>query len=168
MTSTNALRTRMAHALPFYYGWVVAGNGVALSLSTRTVMAVATLSVFVVPMTQSMGWSVGMFSGAVSLGGLAAVFVSPIVGRWLDKYGAGVILGAGFVRHGGHRYWVGFRRASAGFLCPVRAGADDLLRAAGDGAAHGDQQLVHTAASGGAGSRSHRQGGRPWPWCRGR
>jgi len=85
----------MAHALPFYYGWVVAGNGVALSLSTRTVMAVATLSVFVVPMTQSMGWSVGMFSGAVSLGGLAAVFVSPIVGRWLDKYGAGVILGAG-------------------------------------------------------------------------
>ena len=58
-------------------------------------MAVATLSVFVVPMTQSMGWSVGMFSGAVSLGGLAAVFVSPIVGRWLDKYGAGVILGAG-------------------------------------------------------------------------
>ena len=95
MTNTNALRTRMAHALPFYYGWVVAGNGVALSLSTRTVMAVATLSVFVVPMTQSMGWSVGMFSGAVSLGGLAAVFVSPIVGRWLDKYGAGVILGAG-------------------------------------------------------------------------
>ncbi len=85
----------MARALPFYYGWVIAGNGVAMSLSTRTVMAVATLSVFVVPMTQSMGWSVGMFSGAVSLGGLVAVFVSPIVGRWLDRYGAGVILGAG-------------------------------------------------------------------------
>ena len=95
MTSVTGLRTRMAHALPFYYGWVIAGNGVAMSLSTRTVMAVATLSVFVVPMTQSMGWSVGMFSGAVSLGGLAAVFVSPIVGRWLDQYGAGVILGVG-------------------------------------------------------------------------
>ena len=63
----------MANALPFCYGWVVAGNGVALSLSTRTVMAVATPSVFVVPMIQSMGWSVGMFSGAVSLGGLAAL-----------------------------------------------------------------------------------------------
>ena len=95
MTNVTVWRTRLSHALPFYYGWVVAGNGVALSLSTRTVMAVATLSVFVVPMTQSMGWSVGMFSGAVSLGGLAAVFVSPIVGRWLDRYGAGVILGAG-------------------------------------------------------------------------
>lgn len=90
----------MSHALPFYYGWVIVGNGVAVSLSTRTVMAVATLSVFVVPMTQSMGWSVGMFSGAVGLAGLVAVFVSPIVGRWLDKYGAGVILGAGSLATG--------------------------------------------------------------------
>ena len=100
MTNATALRTRLAHALPFYYGWVIAGNGVALSLSTRTVMAVATLSVFVVPMTQSMGWSVGMFSGAVSLGGLVAVFISPIVGRWLDRYGAGVILGMGSLATG--------------------------------------------------------------------
>ena len=90
----------MAHTLPFYYGWVIVGNGVALSLSTRTVMAVATLSVFVVPMTQSMDWSVGMFSGAVSLGGLVAVFISPIVGRWLDRYGAGVILGMGSLATG--------------------------------------------------------------------
>ena len=95
MTNVIVWRTKLAHALPFYYGWVIAGNGVAVSLSTRTVMAVATLSVFVVPMTQSMGWSVGMFSGAVSLGGLVAVFVSPIVGRLLDKYGAGVILATG-------------------------------------------------------------------------
>lgn len=100
MTNFAAGRTRLAHALPFYYGWVIAGNGVAVSLSTRTVMAVATLSVFVVPMTQSQGWSVGMFSGAVSLGGLVAVFISPIVGRWLDRYGAGVILGAGSLATG--------------------------------------------------------------------
>ncbi len=100
MTNATAWRTGLARALPFYYGWVIVANGVAVSLSTRTVMAVATLSVFVVPMTQSMGWSVGMFSGAVSLGGLVAVFISPIVGRWLDKYGAGVILGAGSVATG--------------------------------------------------------------------
>ena len=55
------MRTRMAHALPFYYGWVIAGNGVAVSLSARTVMAVTTISVFVVPMSQSMGWSVGCY-----------------------------------------------------------------------------------------------------------
>lgn len=100
MANVTAWQTRLAHALPFYYGWVIAGNGVALSLSTRTVMAVATLSVFVVPMTQSMGWSVGVFSGAVSLGGLAAVFVSPLVGRLLDRYGAGIILGMGSLATG--------------------------------------------------------------------
>ena len=100
MTNAAAWRTGLARALPFYYGWVIVANGVAVSLSTRTVMAVATLSVFVVPMTQSLGWSVGMFSGAVSLGGLVAVFISPIVGRWLDKYGAGVILAAGSIATG--------------------------------------------------------------------
>ncbi len=88
-------RSQLARRLPFYYGWVIVGNTVSVSLSTRTVMAVALLSVFVVPMTEDLGWSRGMFSGAVSLGGLAAVVASPLVGRWLDKYGAGVIISAG-------------------------------------------------------------------------
>ena len=100
MSNITIWRTRLSHALPFYYGWVIVANGVALSLSSRTVMAVATLSVFVVPMTESMGWSVGMFSGAVSLGGLVAVFISPIIGRWLDRYGAGVILALGSLATG--------------------------------------------------------------------
>ncbi len=54
-------------------------------------MAVATLSVFVVPMTQELGWSRGLFSGAVSLGGMCAVFVSPIVGKWLDRPVSGLM-----------------------------------------------------------------------------
>ena len=117
MTNATAWRTRLAQALPFYYGWVIVGNGVAVSLSTRTVMAVATLSVFVVPMTQSMGWSVGMFSGAVSLGGLVAVFVSPIVGRWLDRYGAGVILGAGSLATGALAIGLAFVAHPLAFYC---------------------------------------------------
>ena len=117
MTNATVWRTRLAQALPFYYGWVIVGNGVAVSLSTRTVMAVATLSVFVVPMTQSMGWSVGMFSGAVSLGGLVAVFVSPIVGRWLDRYGAGVILGAGSLATGALAIGLAFVAHPLAFYC---------------------------------------------------
>jgi len=57
-------------------------------------MAVALLSVFVVPMTEELGWSRGLFSGAVSLGGLCAVVVSPFLGRWLDRYGAGTLIAA--------------------------------------------------------------------------
>ena len=85
-------RTQLANSLPFYYGWVIFACTVPLSLSARTVMAVATLSVFVVPMTQDLGWSRGLFSGAVSLGGLCAVLISPLVGKWLDRYGSGLLL----------------------------------------------------------------------------
>ena len=55
-------------------------------------MAVATLSVFVGPMTQELGWSRGLFSSAVSLGGLCAVFISPLVGKWIDQHGSGLLL----------------------------------------------------------------------------
>ena len=58
----------------------------------RPVFAVATLSVFLVPITTEFGWSRGLFSGAVSLGGIAAAVVSPFVGRMLDRVGAGPVL----------------------------------------------------------------------------
>ncbi|MFQ6028689.1 MAG: MFS transporter [Dehalococcoidia bacterium] len=87
-------RSRLARYLPLYYGWVIAANTVAVSLSTRTIMAVATLSVFVVPMTEQLGWSRGMFSGAVSVGNLCAVVVAPWTGKWIDRYGSGMLLAA--------------------------------------------------------------------------
>ena len=64
-------------------------------------MAVATLSVFLKPMTGEFGWERGPFSVAVSLGGLGAVIVSPLVGRLIDRYGSGVILSATALAVGG-------------------------------------------------------------------
>ena len=93
-------RTKLARSLPFYYGWVIVASTMSVSFSTRTIMAVATLSVFVVPMTQELGWSRGLFSGAVSLGGLCAVFISPLVGQWLDRYGSGLLLSVSSVLTG--------------------------------------------------------------------
>lgn len=87
-------RARLAQRLPFYYGWVVFAIVVGTSYTSRPLMSVAVLSVFVVPMTETFGWSRGLFSGAVSLGGICAVFISPFVGRLVDKYGTGVIIGA--------------------------------------------------------------------------
>jgi MFS family permease len=43
-------------------------------------------------MTREFGWSYGLFSGVVSLGGLCAIGISPFVGRLIDRYGSGVIL----------------------------------------------------------------------------
>ena len=88
------LRARLARRLPFYYGWVILAAASVPSFGARPVMAVATLSVFVVPMTDEFGWSRAQFSGAVSLGALFGLIVSPFAGRLVDRYGSGVMLSA--------------------------------------------------------------------------
>ena len=88
----SGLQRRIARKVPFYYGWVVFAAAAFTSYHSRPLMAATTLSVFVVPMTAQLGWSRGLFSGALSLGGLAAVAISPFVGRLVDRYGAGVVV----------------------------------------------------------------------------
>lgn len=77
--------------LPFFYGWVVLGC-VCLAGFARQGPAVAVLSIFVVPMTSEFGWSRTAIAGAVSLGGVLAAFVSPIIGPVLDRRGARLVL----------------------------------------------------------------------------
>lgn len=91
---TRSLRLSLAHRLPMYYGWVIFTLVASTSYAARALMSVSVLSVFVVPITTSMGWSRGLLSGAVSLGGLGGVLLSPVLGRLLDKYGSGVIISA--------------------------------------------------------------------------
>ena len=55
-------------------------------------MAIATLTVFLVPMTEQFGWSRGLFSGAVSLGGICGIIISPIVGRIIDRRGSSLLI----------------------------------------------------------------------------
>ena len=77
--------------LPFFYGWIVLAC-ICLSGFARQGHAVAVLSVFVVPMTDAFGWSRTEMAGAVSLGGVMAAFVSPLIGPILDRRGARMIL----------------------------------------------------------------------------
>src|SRR5918992_1911860 len=86
------LRVHLARRCPFYYGWVVFAIAASTSYAARPLMSVAVLSVFMVPMTETFGWSRGLFAGAVSLGGVAAVLISPAVGRLIDRYGSGLML----------------------------------------------------------------------------
>jgi sugar phosphate permease len=81
----------LARRLPFYYGWVILGVVCCVSLA-RVGPAVATLSVFVGPMTAEFGWSRTELSGAVSLGGILAAFTSPMLGSFLDRKGPRTIL----------------------------------------------------------------------------
>ncbi|MCP5156577.1 MAG: MFS transporter [Ectothiorhodospiraceae bacterium] len=81
----------LAARLPFFYGWVVVACACCASIA-RQGAAVATLSVFVVPMTTELGWSRAGISGAVSLGGVLGAVCAPLVGRLVDRRGAGAVL----------------------------------------------------------------------------
>jgi OFA family oxalate/formate antiporter-like MFS transporter len=54
--------------------------------------AVATLSIFIEPMTAEFGWSRTQISGAVSIGGILGALVSPLLGPFLDRNGARALL----------------------------------------------------------------------------
>jgi MFS transporter, OFA family, oxalate/formate antiporter len=77
--------------LPFFYGWIILACACCAGFA-RQGPAVATLSIFVEPMTNSFGWSRTAVSGAVSLGGIMAAVVSPLIGPVLDRQGARVML----------------------------------------------------------------------------
>lgn len=77
--------------LPFFYGWVVLGC-ICLAGFARQGPAVAVLSIFVVPMTDAFGWSRTEMSGAVSLGGVLAAVISPMIGPFVDRRGARLVL----------------------------------------------------------------------------
>jgi MFS transporter, OFA family, oxalate/formate antiporter len=73
--------------LPFFYGWIILACLCCAGFS-RQGPAVATLSVFVEPLTREFGWSRTALSGAVSLGGILAALSSPLIGPILDRHGS--------------------------------------------------------------------------------
>ena len=160
MLNASSFRRRLARSLPFYYGWVIAADTVTVSLTARTVMAVATLSVFVVPMTEELGWSRGLFSGAVSLGGLCAVAISPLVGRSIDRYGTGLLIAGSSLLTGVFRHRAGTNLGALGLLFPVHTRPHDIHRLNGAGITHRHQQLVCPSPPPGTGGGCRRQGGR--------
>jgi OFA family oxalate/formate antiporter-like MFS transporter len=89
--TARALPTLLIRRLPIFYGWVVLFCACCAGFA-RQGGAVATLSIFVEPMTREFGWSRAALSGAVSLGGVLAALSSPTLGRVLDRQGARLIL----------------------------------------------------------------------------
>jgi sugar phosphate permease len=92
MNVRRRLVEALAARLPFYYGWVILACVCAAGFS-RTGSAVATLSIFIDPMTREFGWSHTEISAAVSLGGVLGALVSPALGPFLDRNGARAVLG---------------------------------------------------------------------------
>jgi sugar phosphate permease len=89
----------LAARVPFYYGWIVLAALCCVGFA-RQGSAVATLSIFVEPLTREFGWSRTALSGAVSLGGLLAALVSPAIGPLLDRRGSRLVLCAAVLVNG--------------------------------------------------------------------
>jgi OFA family oxalate/formate antiporter-like MFS transporter len=86
-----ALPRLLSARLPFFYGWVVLACLCCAGFA-RQGPAVATLSIFVEPLTREFGWSRAALSGAVSLGGVLAALCSPLIGPLVDRHGSRVAL----------------------------------------------------------------------------
>ncbi len=86
----------LSHKIQFFYGWVIVGCLMCANFA-RQGSAVATLSVFAVPMAKEFDWSMTEISGAVSLGGVLGAIVSPKVGVLLDRRGASHVLAIGIL-----------------------------------------------------------------------
>ncbi|MEM7404731.1 MAG: MFS transporter [Pseudomonadota bacterium] len=80
-----------AARLPFYYGWIVVACAMGSAVA-RQAAAVATLSIFLVPMTDEFGWSRTGISGAVALGGFLGAVVAPFIGPVFDRHGSRISL----------------------------------------------------------------------------
>ena len=81
----------LASRLPFHYGWVILACVCAAGFA-RQGAAVATLSIFVEPMTREFGWSRTSVSAAVSVGGVLGALVAPALGSFADRNGARAVL----------------------------------------------------------------------------
>ena len=77
--------------LPFYYGWVVV-FAAGTTVFARMAPSVFVLGIFLSPISEEFGWSRTLIAGAVSVGAVASMFLSPVIGWAVDRYGARMIL----------------------------------------------------------------------------
>ena len=81
----------LATRFSFFYGWTILFCSCCAGFA-RQGPAVATLSLFVTPMTTEFEWSRTAISGAVSIGGILAAIISPLLGPFVDKHGSRTML----------------------------------------------------------------------------
>lgn len=78
----------------FFYGWIIVavsflGDGIALGAGNSS------FSVFLKPMSDSLGWSRTTFTGAVTVQTLLNLVANPVVGYIVDRYGPKIVMVVG-------------------------------------------------------------------------
>ena len=123
--------------LPFFYGWVVV-FAAGTTTFARMPPSTTTLALFVSPMADEFGWSRTLIAGAVSLGALSSIFLSPIVGWAMDRCGVRLILTGSMVVLGAAMvslawattpvlFYIGFATGRVIFHVPAQIGPGALV-----------------------------------------
>ncbi|HVC56351.1 MAG TPA: MFS transporter [Stellaceae bacterium] len=97
--SRPRLASWLSGRLPVFYGWIVLACLCCAGFA-RQGPAVATLSIFVEPLIREFHWSRTALSGAVSLGGVLAALIAPLIGPVLDRQGSRLVLCAAVLVNG--------------------------------------------------------------------
>ena len=132
-----AIATYLSSRLPFYYGWVVV-FAAGTTVFARMAPSVSILAIFLSPMTEELGWSRTLIAGAVSVGAIASIFVSPMVGWAVDRYGVRLILSVSMVILGvaitslawatiPAFFYLGFATGRVVFHVPVQIGSGAVV-----------------------------------------
>jgi MFS family permease len=132
-----AIARRLSARLPFYYGWVVV-FAAGTTTFARMAPSTTTLAVFLSPMSDEFGWSRTLIAGSVSLGALSSIFISPIVGWAVDRFGVRLILVGSMLILGVAMvslawattplfFYMGFATGRVIFHVPVQIGTGTLI-----------------------------------------
>ena len=114
------LAARLQRILPFYYGWVVVGAS-GTAVFARMAPAITTLTVFIYPMSQELGWSRTLIAGAVSAGALSSIVLSPAIGWAIDRFGSRPVLVSGVLTVGVSMISLGWATIPATFYLAYAA-----------------------------------------------
>ena len=84
-------RELLLQRTPFFYGWVIVVVS-GITMFFRNSASTLTIAVFVFPMSEELGWSRTTIVGAAVVGGLASMFILPMMGWVQQRLGARVSL----------------------------------------------------------------------------
>jgi len=94
----SPMRPKPPLRVPFFYGWVLVAVTfvtMAIGVNVRTAF-----SLFFPPILSEFGWDRGVTAGAFSFGFFVSAFVSPLVGRLMDRKGPRLVIEIGVILMG--------------------------------------------------------------------
>lgn len=80
----------------FYYGWVIVGT-LAITETVSWGILYYAFAVFLTPMRDELGWSTSTLTGAFSLALIVSGFAAPLVGIFIDRHGARLLMTLGSI-----------------------------------------------------------------------